>query len=311
MTWRAGAQVLGGTLGVENIRAAYSIAAGIELVSIAIVLVVLTESHPEERRPEFSPSRANPFAAFGLVLRSPLRRSLAAAVFFFLLAQNLNVIWALYTKYRFDWGSAQLGAFLGCLGIVAVISNGVLLRMLLDHVDDYRAAIFGLASSITALVLYGLASYGWMMYVFLIPMAAAAVAEPILRGLLSKHTELSDQGELQGALSSLQTMARIIGPLIATSLFGHFISDEAAFKLPGAPFFAFAFLQLFAVLFMVFSVPKDVGSNTLRHKEEAAGIVNVQAPDAAGEGAPAEGGGDDDEDNNEDGERTPLVGSSA
>lgn len=312
-----GAQVLGGTLGVENIRAAYSIAAGIELVSIAIVLVVLTESLPEELRAEFKPSRANPFAAFGLVLRSPLRRLLAAVIFFFLLAQNLNVIWALYTKYRFDWGSGQLGVFLSCAGIVTVLSNGVFLRLLLDHVDDYRAAVFGLVSSIAALILYGLASYGWLMYLFLLPLAAAAVAEPIMRGLLSKHTALSDQGELQGALSSLQTMARIIGPLVATSLFGHFISEEAAFKLPGAPFFAFAFLQLFALVFMVFSVPADVGSNTLRHKEETAGIVSVPPPgadegQARAEGGHAEGGQAEEKDEDEDeGEHTPLVTSSS
>jgi len=55
------------------------------------------------------------------------------------------------------------------------------------------------------------------------------------------------QGELQGGISSLQSLSAILGPPMMTQLFGYFTSPAAPLQLPGAPFFAAALLSALAL----------------------------------------------------------------
>eukprot|EP00499_Haloplacidia_sp_CaronLabIsolate_P007625 CAMPEP_0196772056 /NCGR_PEP_ID=MMETSP1104-20130614/2019_1 /TAXON_ID=33652 /ORGANISM="Cafeteria sp., Strain Caron Lab Isolate" /LENGTH=531 /DNA_ID=CAMNT_0042142187 /DNA_START=116 /DNA_END=1711 /DNA_ORIENTATION=- len=280
--------VIGGTLGVENIKAVYFIAAGVELVGIAIVLVVLTESLAPEKRAEFTLSRINPLSVFHVLLRTRFILYMASVMFFLLLAQNLNVVWSLYTKYKFDWSSTELGIFLGVVGLVAVLSNGILLRIMVTKLPppdpvlsderalseeeveahayeverrqrqrDFHSCAVAILCSIFALFFFGLATHSWMLYVILVFAAVGITADPAMRGLLSKHTPPKEQGELQGAISGMHTIARVIGPLLATSLFGWFISDDMPVKVPGAPFFLFSFTQCIALGLLMFKVTVD------------------------------------------------------
>ena len=55
----------------------------------------------------------------------------------------------------------------------------------------------------------------------------------------------NEQGILQGAISSAQTVTGIIGPPVAGSVFGYFIGPATPVHLPGAAFL------LGAILFVV------------------------------------------------------------
>ncbi len=59
-----------------------------------------------------------------------------------------------------------------------------------------------------------------------------------MQAIISHKTPATEQGAVQGALASIQSLAAIIGPLMATSLFGYFTSRAAPVKLPGAAFLA-------------------------------------------------------------------------
>jgi DHA1 family tetracycline resistance protein-like MFS transporter len=56
------------------------------------------------------------------------------------------------------------------------------------------------------------------------------------------------QGQLQGATNSVQSVSQLVGPFLFTLTFAHFIGTSAPFKLPGAPFFLAAALLLLALL---------------------------------------------------------------
>jgi DHA1 family tetracycline resistance protein-like MFS transporter len=75
-----------------------------------------------------------------------------------------------------------------------------------------------------------------MMFVFMIPYCLGGIAGPALQSILSGHVPPNEQGELQGALTSLISLTSIVGPLVMTSLFAFFTRPKAPVHFSGAPF---------------------------------------------------------------------------
>jgi MFS transporter, DHA1 family, tetracycline resistance protein len=98
---------------------------------------------------------------------------------------------------------------------------------------------------------YGLAPVGWMIYAIIVAGSLSGVTGPSLQGLISRSVGANEQGGVQGSLASLTSVAGIIGPPIATGLFGYFIQPSAVIYLPGAAFF-FSALLVFGALILAF-----------------------------------------------------------
>lgn len=79
-----------------------------------------------------------------------------------------------------------------------------------------------------------------------LPLSLGGLAGPAINALLTREVTPAEQGELQGSLGSLQSIAAMIGPLVATGLFSRFASDNAVPHVPGAPFFLAALLNFAA-----------------------------------------------------------------
>jgi DHA1 family tetracycline resistance protein-like MFS transporter len=56
------------------------------------------------------------------------------------------------------------------------------------------------------------------------------------QALMTREVAADQQGQLQGATASVQSISQMLGPLLFTLTFAFFIGDGAPFKLPGAPF---------------------------------------------------------------------------
>jgi DHA1 family tetracycline resistance protein-like MFS transporter len=59
------------------------------------------------------------------------------------------------------------------------------------------------------------------------------------------------QGQLQGATTSVQSVSQLLGPFLFTLTFAYFIGAQAPVKLPGAPFLLAAALLLLALVIAV------------------------------------------------------------
>jgi DHA1 family tetracycline resistance protein-like MFS transporter len=86
-----------------------------------------------------------------------------------------------------------------------------------------------------------------MIYGCIIIGSLTGLVTPAVQSLMTQSVSANEQGELQGALSSLSSVAGVAGPLACTQLFGFFVSDKAPLKLPGAPFFWSSFLMVIAL----------------------------------------------------------------
>jgi DHA1 family tetracycline resistance protein-like MFS transporter len=246
---------IGGFLGEHNHRWPFVAAGCLTLLNWLYGLFVLPESLPSERRGHFSLKRANPIGAFYGLGRYPFVARMAAAFFFLNLAQfGLHATWALYTQLRFEWGPRAIGWSLFAVGIGAAVVQAGLARRLIPVLGERRAVVAGLALSVLAYVGYGLANHGWMMYVVIAIGSLAGIGMPALQAMISHTVRPTEQGAVQGALTAVNNVAQIVGPLIGTGVFQHFVSDTIATKVPGAAFFSSAILALIGWVVVVWAM---------------------------------------------------------
>ena len=174
---------------------------------------------------------------------------LAGMVLLQSLAQrSLESVWVLHGGLRYGWSELENGLSLALVGVGAAVVQGGLVRRIVPRLGEPRALRLGLAISVVALVLYGLAARSWMLLA-VIPLASFGyIATPAYLGLVTGAVPPERQGAVQGALASLQSLASIVAPLASTWLFAIGSDGTLGLSLPGLPFFAAAGLVLLALL---------------------------------------------------------------
>jgi DHA1 family tetracycline resistance protein-like MFS transporter len=243
---------LGGMLGHYGLRVPFYAAAGLTLLNWLYGIFVLPESLPREQRRAFDWKRANPVGSFVALRRHPELFGLTETYFLINVAhQVFPSTWVLYTGYRYGWTPKEVGLSLALVGVMAAVVQGGLARKIIPELGERRSLIIGLTNAVIFSAAYGLATQGWMVYVLLILGSMGGIAAPALQALVSRGVPLNEQGAVQGALSSLASLAGILGPLVATGLFGYFISDKAPVIIPGAAFFASSLLVFAGLLLAV------------------------------------------------------------
>jgi DHA1 family tetracycline resistance protein-like MFS transporter len=250
---------LGGWIGDQlGLRAPFLVTAGLTLLNWLYGTFVLPESLPLENRRAFDWKRANPVGSLVALKRFPEVLGLTETYFLMHLAhQVFPSTWVLYTSYRFDWTPKQVGLSLAAVGVMAAIVQGGLARKIIPKLGERRSIVVGLTNATIFFALYGLATQGWMVYVLIVLGSLGSVAMPAVQGLISRSVPANEQGAVQGALSSLASLAGIVGPVLATGLFGYFISARAPVHMPGAAFFSGSIMMLLALLLALRSFRKN------------------------------------------------------
>jgi MFS transporter, DHA1 family, tetracycline resistance protein len=230
---------LGGFLGTFGTRVPFFTAAGLSLVNLVYGSFVLPESLPPESRRPFDWRRANPLGTLLQMRKHKVVLGLLAALFLWMVGhQVMPSTWTFYTKFRFGWSEAMIGASLAAAGIVMAVSQATLMRVLVPRLGERRTALAGIAVASLGYLGYGMATRSWMMFAWLVTWLLGALVMPSTNALLSHKVEKSAQGELQGAVASLYSLSSIVGPPLMTQLFGRFSAPDAPVHLPGAAFFA-------------------------------------------------------------------------
>lgn len=105
----------------------------------------------------------------------------------------------------------------------------------------------GLAFGAAGFAIYGLAPTGALFWVGVPVMALWGIATPSLQTMMTGLVSPTEQGRLQGALSSLMSVASLIGPTMFTQTFAVAISGRSASSTAGAPFLLSSGLVLAAI----------------------------------------------------------------
>src|SRR5438105_8905772 len=240
--------VVGGLVGNSDPRMAFWVASAFSLANWLYGFFFVPESLPHDQRKEFTWRRANPVGSLVLLRSHPDLWKLATIQFLAYVSHEIFAIWALYAIYRFAWDPWSIAKSLFVVGVCTAVISGGLTGRIVAWLGERRTLYIGQFFGALGMMIAGLARSG-AVYVASIPIISMwNISFPAAQGMMTHHVSEREQGELQGAISSLRSIAFVIGPFLFSWTFAWFINPKHLFQVPGAGYYLAAALLFTAML---------------------------------------------------------------
>lgn len=229
---------IAGILSKYGVHVPFFFAAALSFANSIALYFILPESVTDEIRASLS-VRKNRFLelvesfrerAFGLI-----------NLVYFLLITAFSIMTAafpLFSAHRFGYTAEQNGYLFFFVGIISMVSQGVLFGILVKKFGESRLIAFGCLSMVVSLFAFPFISpeYGGLAMLLIITTILSfgnAMASPSLTSLASKVSAENEQGKALGILQSGASLARAIGPTISGILLNNrvnAIDDMTVFR---------------------------------------------------------------------------------
>jgi len=239
---------LGGWLGVRDPRLPFWVASGFSLTNALYGWLVLPESLPVERRQKALRWKdANPVGALVFLRSHRSLLGLGTVNFLGYVAHEVYAtVYVLYATYRYAWNPQTIGLSLAVVGVSSMVISGGIVRPAVRWFGERNALLTGLLLGALGFALFGWANLGWMFMAAIPVNALWSLAGPSSQSLMTQHVSPSEQGELQGAIGSVRSIAMLVGPGMFAWVFARFIAPERAVPVPGAPWYLASLLLVVA-----------------------------------------------------------------
>ena len=239
--------VLGGMLGDIWVRAPFIAAALLNAINFALALFVLPESRPGQRGAKFDLDTLNPFKPLAWALTfAALIPMMAIFVIMNFVGTMYGTIWALFSEDSFGWSGTMIGLSLGAFGVFHAGAQAFLTGPAVERLGERWALIVGMACELTALLILGMATQGWVLFALAPLFALGGIGMPALQSLTTAQVGPDKQGQLQGVLASLVSLAAVFGPVFFS--FSYFAVQGT---WPGLIWIIGAAIYLFALPLML------------------------------------------------------------
>lgn len=249
--------VIGGLFGHLGPRVPFVAAAILTFLNLLYGYFVLPESLNKNNRRKFQFKRANPIGSLKFLLRYPIIASLVISlVCVYISAHATQSTWTFFTKEVFKWEPGMIGVSLAIVGVMVAFVQGWLIRIVNPKLGQKKTIFLGMALYTIGFILIAFSTNAWMLFIVLIPFCLGGIANPAIQGVISNQVPSNEQGELQGALTSIMSLTSIVGPVLMTGLFSYFTGNHAPVYLPGAPFLMGALLVIISLIFVIKSFTK-------------------------------------------------------
>ena len=154
----------------------------------------------------------------------------------------------LYATYRYGWDTTTVGLTLAMVGVCAMVVQGAAIGPIVRRFGERRALMLGLGCGAVGFLIFGLAPTGPLSWLGIPVMALWGVSGAAIQALMTQLVAPDQQGQLQGATTSVQSVSQMVGPFLFTLTFAYFIGAQAPLQLPGAPFLLASALLLLALV---------------------------------------------------------------
>jgi DHA1 family tetracycline resistance protein-like MFS transporter len=231
------APVMGAWLGTIDLHLPFWVAAGLCAANFCYGWFVLPESLPLDQRTPFSWRRANPLASLKLLRAHPELLGLAGVSFLMAMAHLVYpTTFVLFADYRFGWGLDMVGWTLLGVGVLTIIVQGGLIGRISRALGNRRTLLLGAAAGSLGFAGYALAPTGTWFWAAMPIAALWAIANPAAQAIMTSRVSAGEQGRLQGAIGSLNSIAGILGPTLFTQTLAAVAVNEVQGPLAGATF---------------------------------------------------------------------------
>lgn len=245
---------IGGILGDIDIRLPFFVGAIVAGINALFGFLLVPESLSADSRRAFSWSRANTVGTLLQLVRTAGIRALLPVYFLATLSSWVYpTVWSFVAIERFAWTPEAIGYSVAYYGVVSFISSAVVAQYLLPRLAVASAIRIALAVEVVALSGIGLATEAWMVYAMITLALFSTMQDPAIRQEFSSRVAEDAQGELQGGLAALTSIAMILSPLIYMALFTFTTGEQALVYFPGAVFLVAAAISLATLVIYTFA----------------------------------------------------------
>ncbi len=249
---------IGGLLGDVDTRLPFFAGAALAAANAVFGALVVRESLPQSRRRPFSWARANTLGTLLSLKGTPGVGRLLPVFFLAALAMWVYpTVWAYVAKAKFQWTEGEIGFSIAYYGVISFVAQAAVIQVLMPRIGVRRAVWIALPVQIAALTGIAFAGAGWVVYIFITWALLSIMQDPALRQQLSTLVPEDAQGELQGGLSALTSIAMILAPVIYNGLFTLSSGEAPLIRFPGLPFLVAAGFSTLALLFYVRALRLD------------------------------------------------------
>jgi MFS transporter, DHA1 family, tetracycline resistance protein len=235
-----------------NIASPLYLSAVLTLANVIWGYFVMPESlTPNRRDTAISLVRLNPFSQLLDVFRLPQLRLLLLGIFmwtlsFAMLQSNLSYL----TEDRLGWSPDGTSMIFFVVGLVGIVTQGVLVRRLVPRLGEARIALVGFASQATGFIIISIVTVNGSVPLLFIAVAFVALGNglitPSVNSMASAAVSVKEQGRVQGGNQSVQALGRVLGPLWGGWSYGSL--GQAVPYLTGAAGLALGALTVFAAV---------------------------------------------------------------
>jgi MFS transporter, DHA1 family, tetracycline resistance protein len=261
----------GGLLGEYWVRLPFIVAGVLIFCVFLWGFFFFPETLAPENRRTFSLTRANPVGSLISIARFPSVLLVLAALFQIQLSNHsYSSIWSFYTATVASWTPFLIGLSISVYGFGQASVQGGLTGPVTRRFGEVKTVYFALLVGLVSFLIMAFAQSGWQIYLGIAVGVFSGFLSPALQALMTRRTPADSQGELQGAITSLYSLASIISPAIMALIFtAH--TDDAGLYLPGAPFILATLLVMLALIIFAF---------TARQMQKEETDAASQAPEA-------------------------------
>jgi len=215
-----GGIVAGGDVATADLRTPGLIAAGLSFAAFLGVIALL----PESLAAGGARSSLSRIAAARGALAQPVLARLLVVFFLVILAfSGMETTFAWWAIAQFGWGPRPIGFVFFYVGLLSALMQGVLIGKLTARFGEERLLLGGMGAITLGLLAVPLAHDLPRLLVALSALALGMGAmQPSLNSLISRRAGVAEQGEIMGVAQSVGALSRVLGPVIAGSLFAAF-----------------------------------------------------------------------------------------
>ena len=249
---------LGGLLSHWGVRAPFWGAAIVSLANLIFGFIIFKETLLPENRRKFNFLRANPFGALMQLSKNTALIPMAIIFVFYNLAFVVYPsVWSFFTQFQFGWESWLVGLSLSGFGLCMAISQGLLVKPVIDRFGARKVVQYGLLLEAIVFGAFAIMGNPWWLLIIMPISALAAITGPAFSDLTARMVGKDEQGELQGILSSIMALTMTFGPLVMTAVFSHYTAENRATTWAGSPF-AISSICMFIAALIYLRAQKNV-----------------------------------------------------
>jgi MFS transporter, DHA1 family, tetracycline resistance protein len=228
---------LGGWLGQIDPRLPFWLASGCSLLNALYGWLALPESlTPEKRQPRFELKTAHPVSALAMLKSHPALMGLAGINFIGYIAHEVYpTVFVLYVMNRYGWSQGAIGTALAVVGVSSIVISAGVVGPVVKKLGERLSLMLGLMLGALGFALFGWAGAGWVFLLAIPVNSLWGLAGPPTQTMMTQLVDEKRQGELQGALGSLRSIAMLAGPGVFSGVYAAFAGGNA--NVPGAPWY--------------------------------------------------------------------------